>query len=226
MPLLTSHWVGPRLMRCIKRPNPEIWMLLWSCLNTLYQMRRWIIFRFGPRLMKMWFWFLLYAQEVAGLNAIPLGVASVISKCLGIPYDDEIVQAIKVGRTGKDGWYRLANSPIFNGQLKNSASHAILIDDTLTQGGTFANLKGHIESTGGQVIGAYGLTGKQYSKQLRLSPETLNDLRKHYGELEDWWKTAFGHDFRHLSEWEARYILNSGKNADIVRNLIVAAKKT
>jgi adenine/guanine phosphoribosyltransferase-like PRPP-binding protein len=44
----------------------------------------------------------------------------------------------------------------------------LLVDDTLTQGGTFAALASHIKEGGGNVVGAVGATGKQYSAIPRL----------------------------------------------------------
>lgn len=167
----------------------------------------------------------VYAEETLGLNAIPLGVAEVLSRMLGLVVDDRIVQSVKVGRTGQDGWYRLANTPSFVGEFEKGAN-AILIDDTLTQGGTFASLKGHVENLGGRVTGVYALTGKQYFRQLMLSSDPLDKLRKKYGELEQWWREFFGYGFEYLTEWEAKYILNSKKPADEVRDRILAAQKT
>ncbi|MCT8846047.1 hypothetical protein GIJ74_10170 [Glaesserella parasuis] len=69
------------------------------------------------------------------------------------------------------------------------------------------------------------MTGKQYSVQLRLSKETLNQLREKYGSIEHWWTEEFGYDFSKLTEWEARFILNSRKTADEVRNTIIARKQ-
>ncbi len=62
-----------------------------------------------------------------------------------------------------------------------------MIDDTQTQGGTFASLRGYIHANGGTVVGAYALTGKQYSVQLRLSKETFTLLKNGYSEIENWW---------------------------------------
>ena len=166
----------------------------------------------------------VYAEETLGLNAIPLGVAEILSRKLGLQVDDRIVQAVKVGRTGQDGWYRLANAPFFVGEFESGAN-AILIDDTLTQGGTFASLKGHIEHQGGHVTGVYALTGKQYSRQLKLSSDTLINLRQRYGNIEPWWSRHFGYHFECLTEWEARYLLNSKKTANDIRNCILAVQK-
>lgn len=91
--------------------------------------------------------------------------------------------------------------------------------------GTLAGLKGYIENNKGKVLGSYALTGKQYSVQLRLSKETLTELRGKYGELEKWWTKEFGYDFSKLTEWEAKFIINSRKTPDEVRNTIIARKQ-
>lgn len=75
------------------------------------------------------------------------------------------------------------------------------------------------------MIAAYALTGKQYSVQLRLLTETLQKLREQYGSIEQWWTEQFGYDFSKLTEWEARFILNSRKNADEVRDTILARQQ-
>lgn len=137
----------------------------------------------------------VHAEEFLGRNMIPVAVATIIARQLGAETDLDIVQATKVSRSGGDGWYRLANPPRFDGILNND-KHVIIVDDTQTQGGTFAALKGHIETTGqNNVIAAYALTGKQYSAQLGLNSHTLVTLRSKYGTFELWWKITFGYGF-------------------------------
>lgn len=139
--------------------------------------------------------------------------------------DINVVQAVKVSRTGADGWHRLANSPSFDGKIEGNNS-VIMIDDTQTQGGTFASFKGHIEYHGNEVIGAYALTGKQYSKQLRLDKEVLQQLRQNYGKVENFWQENFGYGFDKLTQWKAKFILNSGKSIEQVRDCIITAKQS
>lgn len=167
----------------------------------------------------------VHAEEAVGRNMIPIAVATVLAKKLNLGVDLSIVQSTKVSRTGGDGWHRLSNSPSFDGSVPKD-KYAIILDDTQTQGGTLASLKGYIEENNGKVIASYALTGKQYSVQLRLSKETLAELRSKYGKLENWWKKEFGYDFSRLTEWEARFIINSGKTPDEVRNTITSRKQT
>ncbi len=165
----------------------------------------------------------VHAEEQTGRNMIPVAVATVLAKRLNATVDLGVVQAVKVSRTGADGWHRLANPPFFDGQV--DGKYVIMVDDTQTQGGTFAAFKGHIEQGGALVIGSYALTGKQYSKQLRLGSETLQTLRRYYGELEQFWQQTFGYNFSKLTEWEAKFIINSGKSIDEVRDRILATKQ-
>lgn len=165
----------------------------------------------------------VHAEEAIGRNKIPSAIAVILAKKLEIDVNTDIIQATKVSRTAQDGWYRLANPPVFEGKI-NKEAYAFLVDDTQTQGGTFAALKGHIETQGSQVIGSYALTGKQYSVQLRLSKNTFARLKNEYSEIEQWWKETFGYGFESLTEWEARYILNSGKNAEQVRAAVITKR--
>ncbi|WP_439258430.1 phosphoribosyltransferase [Lonepinella sp. BR2271] len=166
----------------------------------------------------------VHAEEAVGRNMIPLATAFVLATHLHIPVERSIVQATKVSRTGGDGWHRLANPPMFDGVVPRD-KFAIILDDTQTQGGTLTSLKGYIEQHQGKVIAAYALTGKQYSAQLRLSPTTLYTLRERYAQLEPFWQQQFDYNFAYLSEWEARFIINSGKNIEQIRDTILARKQ-
>ncbi|MGR6981969.1 phosphoribosyltransferase [Testudinibacter sp. P27/CKL/0425] len=167
----------------------------------------------------------VHAEEAVGINMIPLAVAKVLAEKLGKTVDLSIVQATKVSRTGSNGWHRLANSPQFDGVFPSN-QNALILDDTQTQGGTLASLKGYIEHQGGKVIAVYALTGKQYSVQLKPSEATLIELRRKYGELETWWASLFGYSFDKFTEWEARFLINSGKTTEQVRDFIIAAKQS
>lgn len=113
-----------------------------------------------------------------------------------------------MGRTGQDGYYRLAVQPAFHGNVQAGRAY-LMVDDFLGQGATFANLHGYITRQGGRVVGATALTGKAESSILALSPVTLARLREVHGEeLENWWREQFGFGFESLTESEARYLIN------------------
>ncbi|WP_421221835.1 LPD38 domain-containing protein [Aeromonas enteropelogenes] len=165
----------------------------------------------------------VHAEEAVSRNAIPQAMADVLGRILGVEVDVDIVQAAKVGRTAQDGFGRLAIQPSFDGLVRTDKPY-IIMDDTLTQGGTLANLKGYIENRGGEVLAATALPGKQYSAKIAIDSATLEQLRDQYDgtDLEAWWHNRFGYGFDSLTESEARYLLRA-KDADKIRDRVVAA---
>lgn len=98
----------------------------------------------------------------------------------------------------------------------------MLLDDTLTQGGTLAALAAYIENAGGKVAGMVTWTGKPYSAKIKLPHPTLTKLRERYGDIESTFRAATGHGFDGLTESEARY-LTGFRQTDVNRDRIAAA---
>ncbi|MDR3018634.1 MAG: phosphoribosyltransferase [Delftia acidovorans] len=144
------------------------------------------------------------AEEASGRNKIPRAVAEVLAMRLGLDAATGIVQANRARRTGLDGLDRIFAPVDFAGAVE--PGDYLLVDDTLTQGGTFAALASHIREGGGNVVGVVALTGKQYSAKIQPSPETLVSLRQKHGDLEDQFRSATGYGFDALTESEARYL--------------------
>ncbi|MGQ8879011.1 PLxRFG domain-containing protein [Delftia sp. NA_296.1] len=144
------------------------------------------------------------AEESSGRNKIPRAVAEVLAARLGLETTTGIVQANRARRTGLDGLNRIFAPVDFAGAVE--LGDYLLVDDTLTQGGTFAALASHIREGGGNVVGVVALTGKQYSAKIQPSPETLTSLRQKHGDLEDQFRAATGYGFDALTESEARYL--------------------
>ncbi|WP_419621331.1 phosphoribosyltransferase, partial [Thiolapillus sp.] len=67
--------------------------------------------------------------------------AEVLSDRLGLPVETTIHQREKIKRTGTGSDYRLAFNPTFAGNVKKGQSY-LIVDDTLTMGGTIASLRG------------------------------------------------------------------------------------
>ena len=159
------------------------------------------------------------AEEAAGRNKIPLTAAEVLAGQLGLDVETGIVQANRAHRTGLDGLDRIFAPVDFAGAVVPGPY--LLVDDTLTQGGTFAALASHIRDGGGTVAGVVALTGKQYSAKIQPSPETLTSLRQKHGDLEDQFRVATGYGFDALTESEARYLARY-EPADRLRDRISA----
>ena len=161
----------------------------------------------------------VHAFEQTGVNAIPEAMADELAQRLGLAVDDALVQINVVGHTGASGFARLARPAVFEGDIMPTADY-LLVDDFIGQGGTLANLKGHIEANGATVIGATVLTGKPYSSVLEPTAQQLAALRAKHGQaLEDWWRDRFGYGFDCLTQSEARYLERS-PDADRIRDRI------
>lgn len=158
--------------------------------------------------------------EATGKNAIPRAAAEVLAKHLGLDTAPGIVQSNSPKRSAMDGLNRIFNRPEFDGEVEPGRGY-VLVDDTLTQGGTFAGMVEHIEANGGHVVGVVALTGKQYSSKLRLSDSLLAEVREKFGDLENEFKQATGYRFDGLTESEARYLARFNK-VETVRNRILA----
>ncbi len=166
------------------------------------------------------------SQEATGNNRIPRMAAEVLAHRLGLQVSEDIVQADKVNRSAGDALHRLANQPPFTGKVEKGRDY-VLIDDTLTQGGTLAQLKTHIEDNGGKVVLATALTGKDYSRRIALNSQSLADVRERFGSIEPWWRDQFGYGFEGLTESEARTILTLDKgrlDADALRDRVAAGR--
>ena len=127
----------------------------------------------------------------------------------------------RLAHTGADGFTRLARQASFAGDVEKGRCY-VLVDDFIGQGGTLANLRGHVEAQGGAVIAATVLTGKPFSAKIALDTEMLDLLRSNHASLEPWWKERFGFGFDCLTQSEARYLVKSA-DADSIRNRILAA---
>jgi hypothetical protein len=165
-----------------------------------------------------------HAYEQNGVNAIPEVFADELAQRLNWEVDGGVVQINVVSHTGADGFSRLARQAEFDGKIQSGAKY-VMVDDFVGMGGTLANLRGHIETNGGKVLAAVALTGKPHSAKLRLTQNSLDELRsKHGTELENWWQERFDHAFNALTESEARYLIRT-PDATTIRDRIAAAEQ-
>lgn len=166
----------------------------------------------------------VHAIETTGVNEIPIALAESLAEALSLQVELSVIQDNTVGHTGADGWHRLANPPVFSGDVISGAEY-LLVDDFVGQGGTLANLSGYMGSQGGRVLGAVTLTGKPYSARLAPDRQLIEALRtKHEKALEDWWQEQFGFGFDCLTHSEARY-LERESNADAIRTRVLEARQ-
>jgi hypothetical protein len=157
------------------------------------------------------------AIEVGGFNAVPDAMAQYIGKRLGLQIvSGMIVQANKVAHTRADGWHRLVTPAMFVGDVVVGANY-LVVDDHVGFGGTLANLRGHIETKGGSVLGMTALTETGGAREIAIRPYVLSMLySKHGAELEQFWRAVFGYGLDCLTNIEAGY-LSRVESPDAIR---------
>ncbi|MYM89493.1 hypothetical protein GTP91_20235 [Rugamonas sp. FT82W] len=163
------------------------------------------------------------AEESGGMNAIPRAMAEVLGHLLRWNVEGRVFQSNVVGHTGASGFVRLARQPVFKGRAE-SGLHCVLIDDFIGQGGTLANLRGHILAQGSQVLGASVLTGKAYSATLVPAGKQLAELRRKHGTIEFWWRQHFGFGFECLTASEVRYLIQTATSERVIERLEEAGR--
>jgi adenine/guanine phosphoribosyltransferase-like PRPP-binding protein len=165
----------------------------------------------------------ILAVEDAGNNKIPLAMAEVLAERLGLEVELGIVQREKVGRTGAGSDHRLAFNPTFEGDVYPSQKYLIL-DDTLTMGGTVASLRGYVENNGGTVVGASVMVAHEGALELPIKPSMLAAIEKKHGPaINDYWKETFGYGIERLTQGEAGH-LKAAVSVESIRDRISEAR--
>lgn len=184
--------------------------------ETLEQLRA-VIGSDRPRLLPV------MAVEDTGTNRIPLAMAEVIADRLGLDIELGITQYEKVSRTGAGSDHRLAFNPTFEGNVEPGQKYLIL-DDTLTMGGTISSLRGYIENRGGNVVAAAVMTAHAGALNLPVKPGMLDAIAaKHGPAMDTFWKETFGYGIDQLTQGEAGH-LKAATTVDAIRARIIAAR--
>jgi hypothetical protein len=168
------------------------------------------------------------ASEQAGNNKIPAVFSAVISDIVGWPVEDGVYQVTKAYRTGSGADHRLAVHPEFDGQLTSDADY-IIIDDTMTTGGTLADLRGFVQEQGGKVIGMAALVAHPGAVGIAIKPGMLADiLARHPPQdaslgMDDFWRAEYGHGIACLTQGEAGH-LRAARSVDAIRDRLLTAR--
>lgn len=165
----------------------------------------------------------VHAEEATGRNKIPQTIAEVMANELGCMVETQIVQTSRVRRTGSNANHRLAFSPTFDGDVQKGRNY-IIVDDTLTQGGTLAALRGYIENRGGHVLGMMVMSAKNYSLQIAPTPEILHNIRQKHGDaMNEYFLQEFGYGIEQLTQSEAAHVL-AAPDVNTFRDRITQAR--
>lgn len=163
------------------------------------------------------------AVEAAGNNKIPLAMAEALADRLDLDVELGIIQSDKVGRTDSGADHRLAFNPTFEGDVKQGQKY-LVVDDTLTMGGTVASLRGYVENRGGKVVAASVMTAHEGALNLPVKSSMLAAIEnKHGPSINNFWQETFGYGTDKLTQGEAGH-LKSAKTVDAIRERITAAR--
>lgn len=165
----------------------------------------------------------VHARKLDGLNVLPAVLAQALHLLLGWELDLELVQANIVDHAGAIGFPHLARQAVFDGKVQAGRSY-VLVDDFVVQGGTLANLRGHILHHGGQVLAATVLTGNPSAAQLAPARTLIDDMGGKHGSIEQWWSETFGYGFDCLTAAEAGFLATNSDSAYVRDRLEAAAR--
>lgn len=163
----------------------------------------------------------VHARKRCGLGVLGEVLAHGLHVVLGWETDTELVQANIVDHAGDVGFNHLALQAVFDGKVQAGRAY-LLVDDFIGQGGTIANLRGHIVRGGGTVLGATVLTGNSSAARLVPDPATLQELGEKHGSIAGWWEERFGFGFDRLTAAEAGFLAGNS-DSGYIRARIEAA---
>jgi adenine/guanine phosphoribosyltransferase-like PRPP-binding protein len=157
----------------------------------------------------------VHAIDRKGRNAIPQALAEFVGAYSNLEVDNSIVQTNIVSKTGvKSAWYRFAHRAAFEGAVKAGREY-ILVDDVVSAGGTFSELRQFIERHGGKLVDTITMANgaKSLDARLAVTPAHILELENKYGvellrrflQEED----LYGGNHKALTDAEARTILGA-----------------
>ncbi|EOZ8645400.1 phosphoribosyltransferase [Acinetobacter baumannii] len=174
------------------------------------------LFKYKPILVPV------IAKERLGNNRIPMAFANILSGYLGFEFNDDIVQSVKANHTDAGAYERIVRQPLFEGEVQEGRNYVIL-DDTVSMGGTLAALKGYIENNGGKVVLACTLTGFLVP-EIDLVPleKTLDFVMRKHPQLAEWWLYEFNFPIQYLTQGELGHFKKPA-SIDEIRNRLIEA---
>lgn len=156
------------------------------------------------------------APEASGINMIPLAYAWALASELDLEVELGIGQKHRVHRTNSGSDHRLVASPVFKGEVLPGQEY-LVVDDTLTMGGTVAALRGYLENRGGKVVLASVMTAHVGALNLPVKQKMLAAIdAKHGSAMNDLWQERFGYGIEMLTQGEAGH-LRAAASVDAMR---------
>ncbi|MBU2840285.1 hypothetical protein HF670_12090 [Acidithiobacillus thiooxidans] len=163
-------------------------------------------------------------EESAGDNCIPIAFAKTLAHQLGWDMETKVLQVTRSYRTGSGSDHRMVVHPKFDGVINRNAGY-ILLDDTLTMGGTLASLRGFIQSHEGTVLGAAVGVAHEGALHLPIRESMLQSIYSKHGQqaTQAFAKEQWGYGIECLTQAEAGHI-RKAVSLDALRDRFAQAK--
>ncbi|WP_226820206.1 phosphoribosyltransferase [Acidithiobacillus ferrooxidans] len=166
----------------------------------------------------------MLAEESVGDNRIPLAFAEVLSERLGWQVERDILQINRTWHTNAGADHRLIARCLFDGTVEHDAGY-ILIDDTLTMGGTLADLRGFIMNKGATLLGATVAVAHEGALHLPIRDKMQEDIYARHGKdaVREFAHEEFGYGIECLTQGEAGHI-RKALSLDALRDRFTQAR--
>lgn len=147
------------------------------------------------------------AEESGGNNKIPLMLAHVLAHRLGWIVEENIGQISRAFHTDSGADHRLVVHSEFSGTVDPRAGY-VLVDDTLTMGGTIAGLRGFVLAERGQVLGAVVAVAHDGALRLPIRPEMVDTIYRKHGieATKEFAREQWGYGIECLTQGEAEHL--------------------
>lgn len=160
------------------------------------------------------------AKESTGRNKIPVALAALIAAAgneKGLVLELGIVQTNVVKHTGNTALDRLLARPEFGGEI-SAGKNYFVVDDVVTSGSSVNELRKHIQSGKGVVIGGAVLAAAfnpqiGHGAQLDILPETIQEIKRKFDERElnqILKENGIANNYKELTNAQARYLSSFG----------------
>ena len=112
-------------------------------------------------------------------NPLALALAERLALLTGAKVVTSVVQTTQPRPASPDDINYLLQQPVFAGTVPRGTY--LMVDESVSLGSTLANLKGHLETHGGQVAAATTFTARLFAGKLRPEAGALASLQRRFG---------------------------------------------
>lgn len=152
---------------------------------------------------------LIVPRKPDSQNVLAVSAAHYLAKELGLEVDADIYETTNVSRKSLTKLDKLIHLPHFTGNVQAGRSY-IAVDDMVRSGGTFAEMRSHIERNGGRFLFACSMASSSGKDHILNSTEShiIPLLNAIGSDIAAWFEQRTGNPLDTLTASET-YILSS-----------------